>query len=427
MADERGIGFKVFLSLIFQAKTFKLDGKMLTVHEDSIYFSKDNTVFSADFQGNLTSRISGHRDELISCAFMKNNRIMICLSEDNIVAKDILTKSTLQTYKSYSKAHLLCPLGRTRFLSCENSIVYLWSLDDKKSSLGFYGHKDYITDIKPLNDDNFATCNYKRLFLGSYDHTLRIWSVSSRKCIKKIELGAPIQKCLVKGDMLIFCSKSCIFVWNNTVENCSNFVNFGDVVIKDMVLLKDYLILLTLDNMIEVFNLNSWSLLNSYHSEERVDKIYAMTKDFSILLELCDSSYKKIIIGNVQVVSSDECLRSCIEHCKTFHYLKAFEKALLSTDISVLNQTIKLIPLQVVSTFIAIGKRFPENLLLFSYSKSLCRFYDILFDLFRAYRSWPDRYVQSLLESYCESVSSGSELYSNILKSLGILEKFLIK
>lgn len=348
---------------------------------------------------------------------MKDNRIMVCLFENRITVRDTLTKSILQLYTRFVKgSYFLCSFGRTKFLSCKDNAVFLWTLDDKKPMLGFYGHTDRITDIKSLNKDTFVTC--------SHDHTLRIWSISAQKCIKKLEVDMPIEKCLLRENTIIFCSRGYIFTWN-IMTNKSESINFGDLSIKDLILLKDYLIVLTLDNVIEVFDLKSWKILNSYHPEDYIDKIYNIDgNDSEILLEFSDGPHEKISIRNIQAKSHEDRLKSCVRDCKASRYFKALDKAIDSDEIFVLNQILELIPLEIISTFVEMDRRFPEKLLLFSYSKAFHQFHDILFRLsIETYKKRKNRYIEDLLELYCKNVTSRNEIYLNILKSLGILEK----
>ena len=165
----------------------------------------------------LISTLKGHEGWVRSIAFHPHNTEQIASASGDNTAKvwDIMTRQCLFTmeHSDWVNSVQFSADGKQIFTACRDRVIHVFNSRNGEELFKLSGHNNSVQDIAVYNDT---------LVSVSKDHSVRIWCISTRECVKVLDKHKTSIRCVVfhpNGQMFASGAKDGnICVWNTEGE-----------------------------------------------------------------------------------------------------------------------------------------------------------------------------------------------------------------
>ncbi|PJF29877.1 MAG: hypothetical protein CUN52_06100 [Phototrophicales bacterium] len=150
--------------------------------------SEDRTIRSWDVVNNTTTTFtSQHNDVVNAIAFFPNGREFVSISSDtSMMIWDVASGAVLDTFNDHESpifAVAVSADGNMMFSGADNGIARLWDMKNAEQTVTFAGHQSNNVRLRTVvgvyGKDDLT------MLSGSYDSTLRLWSVATGLTIQE--------------------------------------------------------------------------------------------------------------------------------------------------------------------------------------------------------------------------------------------------
>ncbi len=175
--------------------------------------------------------------------------------------------------------------SKTELISVSNDrMIKFWNVITENETDSFEGHTDYIKVVKISKAGN--------IFLtGSYDHSVKIWDLSSKNLIMTIDHGFPVENALFSssGNMVITCGGKFIKFWDISVGGSLIYsMQPHQKTITDICFSsnEEYIVTASLDRHSKVISFSEFKIVHGFKFNSPILKIDVNDNDSSIAFGL---------------------------------------------------------------------------------------------------------------------------------------------
>eukprot|EP01133_Synstelium_polycarpum_P010252 gene10252-11954_t len=239
--------------------------KRVTVIDES---ARAELALSSDTDRN----IADYKDSAAySATFRADGRLVVVGGDEPTVrVYNAETRNCLRKLRGHTgPVHVVRFVGKSRVISASNDrSVRLWDIDTGEQTAIVGYHSDQIRALAghPTNENMWLS--------GAYDHKIKVWDISTNKCVHTFDHGAPVEDIIVlqSGAMAVSCGGTYFKIWD-LLSGAMVFQSTNHVkTITSLYLNSKGTKFLTgsLDHMVKVFSTTSYAMISSVKFSEPV-------------------------------------------------------------------------------------------------------------------------------------------------------------
>lgn len=157
--------------------------------------TSSNSVRFFNYQNTHEFSLSRFRTLAIGGNFRRDGQLFTAGDiEGKVSVFQVNNKTLLRTYKHPKPAYAMDFWGNTHLMTgCDDGVVRLWDLTQKKETEGWQAHGDYVRAIGSIGELGIS---------GGMDGLVKLWD-QRLGCVKEYNHGAPVSAVLGIGDYVI--------------------------------------------------------------------------------------------------------------------------------------------------------------------------------------------------------------------------------